>query len=556
MEIVVEAAIEAVTVYSGRAQVLRRAVVQITEAGEHTLKIGGLPQSLQRSSLRAQGRGPAGTRILGIEQESEIHAAPPVEQLERLTAEITRLRREIERTGARQKIVEEQREWLRTLGEQSARRLANGIAQNTARPEDASALFTYTSEEADRLVGQQLELATRAEELTREVEARERERRELGSGAPPDRIAASIRVQVEVPGELEIELSYLIAGATWRPRYDARVEVAEGEVRLVEQALVSQRTGEEWRGIELSLSNARPSEAISLPDELDPWYIDIEAPVPQVAGAAAPQPLARFRGAAMKALAAGGTEPLSDIGAVRVGSLSGELPEAEEVDLVPAELGEASMERSGAAQVFRVPGNIDVPGDGAPHTLGLGEYKLPCRFEYVAAPVVAPGVHLRAIATNNTGAVLLPGELHVFHAGPAADEYVGATQLTRTAEGAEIKLYLGLDDNVTLKRELVERDTDKGSLLQSGIRRITFGYRATLANRTSQPQRIVYMDRLPVPRHERIKLRVLDLRPQPTSRTRLEQLAWELALAPDQEQRIEWRFVVEAPADLGLVGLP
>jgi uncharacterized protein (TIGR02231 family) len=206
--------------------------------------------------------------------------------------------------------------------------------------------------------------------------------------------------------------------------------------------------------------------------------------------------------------------------------------------------------------VFRVPGNIDIPDDGAPHTLGLGEHKLPCRFEYVAAPVIAPGAHLRAIATNGTGAVLLPGELHVFHAGPDADEYVGATQLARTAEGAEIKLYLGLDDNITLKRELIERDTDKGSLLQTGIRRITFGYRATLGNRTSQPQRIVFLDRLPVPRHEKIKQRVLDLRPQPASRTRLEQLTWELTLAPDQEQRIEWRFVVEAPAEMQVLGLP
>jgi uncharacterized protein (TIGR02231 family) len=557
MEIEVEAAIEAVTVYSGRAQVLRRAVVQITEAGEHTLRIGGLPQSLQRNSLRAQGRGPAGTRILGIEQESEIHASPPVEQLDRLTEEITRLRREIERTVARQKIIEEQREWLRTLGEQSARRLANGIAQSTARPEDASALFTYTSEEADRLVGQKLELATRAEELTRELEARERERRELSSGASPDRIAASVRIQVGAPGELQMELSYLIGGASWRPRYDARVEVAEGDVRLVEQALVWQQTGEEWRGIELSLSNARPSEAISLPDEPDPWYIDVEAPVAQVAYSTAPQPPAapRFRAAALKATGVFGGAREPGYGEETIQGFAA-MESADSMDTVQAEVGEASVERSGAAQVFRVPGNIDIPGDGAPHTLGLGEHMLPCRFEYVAAPVVAPGVHLRAIATNNTGAVLLPGELHVFHAGLAADEYVGATQLTRTAEGAEIKLYLGLDDNVTLKRELVERDTDKGSLLQSGIRRITFGYRATLANRTSQSQRIVYLDRLPVPRHERIKLRVLDLRPQPASRTRLEQLTWEFALAPDQEQRIEWRFVVEAPADLGLIGLP
>jgi uncharacterized protein (TIGR02231 family) len=201
-----------------------------------------------------------------------------VEQLQRLTDAITQLRREIERILARQKIIEEQREWLRTLGEQSARRLANGIAQNTAKPEDASALFTYTSEEADRLVGGKLELETQLEDRNRELEARERERRELSSAASPDRIAASVRLEVRAPGELNLELSYLIGGASWRPRYDARVEVAEGKVQLIEQALVWQRTGEEWTGVALSLSNARPSAAVSLPDEPDPWYIVVDVP--------------------------------------------------------------------------------------------------------------------------------------------------------------------------------------------------------------------------------------------------------------------------------------
>jgi hypothetical protein len=58
-----------------------------------------------------------------------------------------------------------------------------------------------------------------------------------------------------------------------------------------------------------------------------------------------------------------------------------------------------------------------------------------------------------------------------------------------------------------------------------------------------------------VPRHERIKLKVLDLKPQPTERTRLEQLTWEVQLAPNEERQIEWRFVVESPADVEVAGL-
>ena len=226
---------------------------------------------------------------------------------------------------------------------------------------------------------------------------------------------------------------------------------------------------------------------------------------------------------------------------------------AEPVDATQAR---ADLERSGAAQVYRVAGAVDVPSDGAPHTMGLGDDALPCRFDYVAAPVIASGAHLRALARNTTGRVLLPGELHVFHVGAAGDEYVGATRLDLAAEDAELKFYLGVDDNVTVKRELVERETDKGNILQSDLRRITFGYRVTLGNRTNAPQRVTLKDRLPVPRHERIKLRVLDIKPQPTARTKLDQLTWETQLAPGEERRVEWRFMVEAPADLGIVGLP
>jgi len=152
--------------------------------------------------------------------------------------------------------------------------------------------------------------------------------------------------------------------------------------------------------------------------------------------------------------------------------------------------------------------------------------------------------------------VRLPGELHIFSAGAAGDEYVGATRLELTAEGADLPLYLGVDDNVAVKRELIERETDRGSLLQSGVRRVTVGYRVTLANHTAAPRRVILKDRLPVSQHERVKVKVLEVKPQPSARTRLEQVTWELQLEPGEERRVEWRFVVESPSELEIAGLP
>jgi uncharacterized protein (TIGR02231 family) len=170
--------------------------------------------------------------------------------------------------------------------------------------------------------------------------------------------------------------------------------------------------------------------------------------------------------------------------------------------------------------------------------------------------VISEGAHLRALPKNTSGTVLLPGEMYVFHAGAAGDEYVGATQLELTAQDAELTLYLGIDDNVTVKREMIERDTDKGNILQTGVRRVTLGYRVTLTNRTGAAQRVILKDRMPVPRHERIKIKPLDFRPQPTAKTKLEQMTWEMQLAPGEERKIEWRFTIEAPADLNVTNMP
>jgi uncharacterized protein (TIGR02231 family) len=214
------------------------------------------------------------------------------------------------------------------------------------------------------------------------------------------------------------------------------------------------------------------------------------------------------------------------------------------------------VENAGAAQVFRIGGEINIPSDGQPHIVGLGDDELPTRLEYVAAPVVADGAHLRAVTLNATGHALPTGALHIFHGGAAGDEYVGETRLEATAEGAPLKLYLGVNDNITVKRELVERDTDRGNVLQGGVRRTTVGYRVTLANHTDAQQRVVLLDRLPIPRHERIKVKPLELRPQPANQTKLDQLTWELQLTPGEERKIEWRFLIESPGDLDVMGMP
>lgn len=555
MRIEVVTAVRNVTVFPNGALVTREGTAHVEEPGEHELVVGGLPLSAQPDSLRASGQGPIGTQILGVELEREFHADPPQATLQQLQDAIHEHEERIGQLRGRREMIAQQEQWLGTLGEQSARSFAWGVARGNTRPADIAEMLTYTREEAQRLAALRLDVEREQQQAQRELEALLREQWQQGRANTPDRRAALVRVVAPATGEVTIGVSYLVHEASWSPRYDARVDVAVEAVNLLHQGLISQHTGEDWPDVALALSTARPSAAMRLPDDPTPWYLDVQAPPSSslVRNPMAMPPAPAARRSARMSSAADDFGEFADMSLPAPGT-----PAPLMASPITATLNHASaiVETTGAARTFRLPGRSDVPSDGEPHTLGVGAYELPCRFEYVAEPIVSPGAHLRAMARNSIGQALLPGALHVFHATTTGDEYAGQTWLELTAENAELPLYLGVDDNMPVKRDLVERETERGNLLQSGVRKVTLGYSMKVTNHTGKPQRVVLKDALPLSRHERIKVRVLDVQPQPSTRSGLDQLTWEFTLDPEAVRQVQWRVLVEAPSGLQITGLP
>ncbi|GAC1484859.1 MAG: hypothetical protein NVS2B12_39730 [Ktedonobacteraceae bacterium] len=311
-------------------------------------------------------------------------------------------------------------------------------------------------------------------------------------------------------------------------------------------ALVQQATGENWENVNLALSTARPSLSAVLP-ELKPWYLNVYAPPPPMPPL--PPPMMP-----MMAFAAAPTGALRKVRLDESDVTAGFTDEGDELSSAPveADMATATVEQTGTALLFRVKRGVDIPSDNSPHKTTISLDHLPCTFDYVSAPILEENFHLRATITNTTQQVFLSGDANIF----LGSEYVGTTQMKMRAPNERFKIFLGIDDGVKVKREPVERAVDKGNLLQNDLRRSTYAYHITVHNYTSTPRKIVVRDRLPVPQHERIKVRVLSVTPQPTERTKLEVLTWEFTLPADEEQNIEYRFVIEHPQGLKVIGLP
>jgi uncharacterized protein (TIGR02231 family) len=210
----------------------------------------------------------------------------------------------------------------------------------------------------------------------------------------------------------------------------------------------------------------------------------------------------------------------------------------------------AEVEGSGAAVSYTVPGKVSIPGDGAPHKVTVARYNLPPALDYVAAPELVQAVYRHAKVSNASPYTLLPGKSNIF----AGDEFIGATALELIPPQGEIELYLGTDDRLKIERELKRRAVDKTMI---GARRRThYGYELRLESLLDTTATITVHDRLPVARHEEIKVRLESAEPKPTRQSELNLLEWVLTLAPSEKRTLRFDFSVEFPQEMQVRGLP
>lgn len=521
-----ETQVTAVAVYPDRARVTRQGQVQL-DSGLNQIEISGLPARLNPDSARAAARGTARARLLGLQVQRAFYAETPTEQVRFLEEQLEAAQDEMGALEAQLARVAENRARLDSLAGHT-RQYARALADGKTTVEAQLAYFDALRQGAARLDAERLSLQAQQRTLERRIQQLKQQLDQVRSARPPERYSALVEIEVSQPGELAVELSYVISSAGWTPLYDLRLsEEAEKPVLEVGYlAQVSQQSGEAWQDVSLTLSTARPALASRLP-ELEPWYIEPVRALPL--GEEVMQ-----KGVAMRAVPAAAPMVMA----------------MDAVERVPAAEAHATVEQSGAAVTYLVPGKVTIPPDGAQHKVVVARYPLSPQLDYVSAPPIVQAAYRRAKVANNSPYTLLPGKVNLF----AGDDFIGSTSLELTAPQGEIELYLGVDDRIKVERELKRREVDKS--LIGGKRRLHYGYEIKLENLLDGQASLILNDQIPVPRHEEIKVRLDSVDPKPMEQTALNLLKWELSLLPKEKRTINFEFTVEYPQNLEVLGLP
>jgi uncharacterized protein (TIGR02231 family) len=518
----------AVTVFPDRARVTRRGRATL-EPGQHRLEITGLPIALLPDSLRAAGRGTARARLLGVSAAVVHFTQTPAEAVHALEAKIQAVSDDDADLAVQAEVLDKEQKALDGLAAQSET-FARGLALRDRSTADQGGVYDFITGRGRALQSEILALGRRRRELDRELDRLKRELAQLQTARPRQRYSAVVEVEVTAAGDLEVELTYAVQPASWQPLYDVRL--AGAELELTYLAEVTQSTGEDWTGVALILSTARPALALVIP-ELDPWYVGPRpaprAPMP----AAAPQQAVRAR--AHLGVAA----EVSDF------SLQ-EIATEEETFL---ELPSAAVAVSGTALTYEIAGRADVPSGGGSRKVTVGGFRLRPELDGVTAPKLEPVCYRRARCRNESPYTLLPGRAQLFE----DQDYLGATRIGLVAPGQELELALGADERIRVERKLIARGVEK--TLLADRRRIRTKHRIEVENLRDTPQAVLVRDQLPVSRHEQIKVKLEAAEPAPTKHSELNQLEWKLTLAPSARQVIDYEGSVEFPRTLEIVGL-
>ena len=523
--IAAESRITAVTVYPDGARLTREVTFTVPTAGSHELLVTDLPADSQPGLIQlAPGDG---IRLGAFNLRAD--RLPPRE--DPLTPDQTAAKAEVDRL--------EQAEITAVLGLESVQARVDaaeaqvrflssftGALPDGATPETiksmAAMIGTETLAARQAALAARLDLfpAQKALEEAQEALAKARAAYDALPSADMDYTALSVDLTTASAGEQTVTITQYIGNASWRPFYDMNLTRQGGDALTLNRAvLLTQFTGEDWSGVDLTLSSSRPAEQAA-PSTLWPElrYIEPEADQEEL-------------------LRKSGEDSL----------MLGAVPEVV-AEAAPAPIT-AGAALEGDTVVYVYPDPVTVASGAEDLRLALDSLAFTPVVKAVAVPRIDRTAFVMASFTNASAEPLLPGEAMLFREGVL----VGTTWIDVIAPGVETDVGFGAIETLRIKREMPVRAGGETGVFTTS-NELTESAVITVENTGDQDWTVRLLDQVPYTEQDDLEIEVTAT-PEPTETDVDGQrgiLAWEFDLAAGAKETITLEHTLSWPEGMDL----
>jgi len=503
--------IETVTVYRGQALVTR--IVDLPDrSGELEIVLDDLPAQVVGTSLHASAA--AGVTIRSVQFRTQAVAQQPNKEVAQLDAEIKGVNREVFALKQHQTLLKAKTAYAEKLEGFVAPTAKMELSKGVLNAETLGQVTTQILNLREEIITQTIELAHMEEDLQEKLALLQRKRSELTKGSNKTVRQAVIFLAKDRGGAGTIRLSYLVGSANWSPTYNVRLNVEGTSVQIEYLAQVQQMSGEDWKGVKLSLSTATPQMNAKSPP-LAPLWIDLIAP--QTKGKSSFLDAAKNPSAYAQAQMANTKSQFGNLGmwAAAVQNRSQAAGAGWELNRYAAEqqdlelnvdnevLREFNKLRLAAphevlAVSYALGGTMSLASRSDQQLVQIAKLDLPGETYYQAIPLLTSYVYRAADVTNNAEIPLLAGPYSAYVGG----EFVGQGNMLLVARGEKTMIGFGVDTQLRCRRELL----DKSDSVSWGNRTQEFTYRLRLENFKDEPVTVRLIDRIPATKSEDVRI--------------------------------------------------
>jgi len=528
-ETVVPSVVEKVTVYSDRAVVERSATFEMT-AGTRSFVFDDLPERADAESLQLKGQGQATQEDLIF--RTKYYTAIPDERIKALQAQRDEVDAKVLAFSDSLSRLTSETEYLKKIMDKvtSYGKEDQGAAE--LNPEKWQQMVKFHRERLAAIDLEKRGLEKDQKSAKAELALIDQELARLSAGRQKKKNQAVAVLSSARGGKIVLNLSYTVLGPSWKPGYDIRVDSEKKSVQISYNATISQNSGEDWNGVQLSLSTAR-AEIGGVQPELTPWYLNLY------------NPQASSRSDKEYALEEIAVSPTK----ARLSSAPSPAEELPSIDQ-----SGATAQTGATSVVFNVEGKANIASDTLRHRVYITGLKVPASFQYSTAPKLSMFAYLKAGVKNEGSFPLLEGPSKVFLDG----NFVSDSSLPATAPGQEFGVYLGVDESIKVEYKLVKKTKDESGIFEKKNRFI-YLYETKITNAKKTEIELKLWDQLPISTDKAIVVKLLDPKyikdSETLKKSNQDIFEWLLNLKPEEVIKVPLSFSVEYPQDSYLEGL-
>ncbi len=514
----VPSAIKDVTVFLQGAQVSRQANGVDIPSGNSTLRFVGLTAGLNPASIQLRADG--NFTVLSVVHTINSGQEPPKEaDVKALEAKIKALDEKIRAASDLRQVYLEEESMLK----------ANLVRAGGMSGNDNAVTAAQVREAADLYRARLIEIKQKVFDQDREIAGHNEEKGKFNKQLSEIRTVKYtsfseilVNINAKSPVKGSFVLTYMVANASWQPLYDIRVKDVNSPISLTYRANVAQASGEDWKGVMLTLSTGNPGENAVRP-VMQPWYL---YPIQTVT--------------------------ITDM-AVRGGAPMAPPAQMEKMyDMDRAQdFGTAGM--PGVAQVqntttleFKIDIAYDIPSDNKRYAVEMIEYSVPATYEYYVAPKLDPYAYLTAKVTGWEQYNLLNGDANLYFEGT----FLGKSRLDLAQVSDTLSISLGRDKNIVVERTRVKEKVKRQTL--AGNRKETRGWEISLRNKKAVAVEIVVQDQFPVPTDQQIKVEDKEAPGAQVDEAK-GLITWRLSLPPNGNKKLSFGYMVKYPVSYTVI---